>query len=415
MNRIVFACCATLLFAAGAQSQLQPQFFAMGVSTPGDMPKVSYGLISHPPVVWTTVEGSGRGIYNFNSIDGFVKRAPKDANGVAQISLDLGGWTPEWAVAVHSTCYNNAQKIPVCTAPPDNIQDWVDFVTTVINHYNGVTALHVAYYEIWNEASNTKFWSGTTAQMLALAQVAYPIVKTDPYATVLTPSVVWMNGVKFMTAYLQAGGGNYADALTFHGYPSQTGPGTPRPVPMPESPLSTNAPIMTMISTFRTLADTNGMLGKPMMTTEGGWGTNGLTDPDMQAAWITHYEILQAGLAASNNLVFQDWFTWGKGASGTIETSTGLPTPAGNAYNVVYKWLVGQQPQPCTNDGNIWSCAVGANLIVWDTSQTCSAGVCTTAPYTPPDGYSQYLDITNADNLIAGDINLGVKPIMLEP
>ena len=415
MNRIVSLCSGLLVFAASAQSQIQPQFFGMGVSSTGDMPKVSYGLISHPPVVWPTVEGAGRGTYNFKSIDAFVKKSPKDANGVAQIDLDLGGWTPQWAVAIHSSCYNNAQKIPVCTVPPDDIQDWIDFVTAVINHYNGVAAPHVAYYEIWNEASNTKFWTGTVAQMVALAQVAYPIVKQDPYSSVLTPSVVWMNGVKFMTAYLQAGGGSYADGLTFHGYPSQTGPKTPRPVPMPESPASTNAPIMTMISTFRQLADTYGMLGKPLMTTEGGWGTNGLTDPDMQAAWITHYEILQAGLAASNNLAFQDWFSWGKVVSGTIETSTGTPTQAGYAYNVVYTWLVGQQPQPCTNDGNIWSCVVGANLIVWDTSQTCSAAVCSTAPYVPPEGYSQYVDITNASTLVAGTIDLGVKPVMLEP
>src|ERR1700686_2422634 len=98
MNRIAFACWAFLLFAVAAQAQIQPQFFGMGVSTPGDMPKVSYGLIAHPPIVWSSVEGTGRGIYNFNSIDGFVKKAPKDAKGVAQISLDLGGWTPEWAV-----------------------------------------------------------------------------------------------------------------------------------------------------------------------------------------------------------------------------------------------------------------------------------------------------------------------------
>jgi hypothetical protein len=415
MKRIWSLLCV-LVFASAAQAQIQPQFFAMGVSSVGDLPKVSYGVIAHPPVVWPTVEGTARGTYSFASIDGFVKKAPKNANGVAMVSLDLGGWTPEWAVAVHSTCYNNAQKIAVCTAPPDNIQDWIDYVTTVINHYNGVTAPHVAYYEIWNEASNTKFWTGTTAQMLALAQAAYPIIKADPYATVLTPSVVWMSGVKFMTSYLQLGGASYADALVFHGYPSQTGPKTPRPVPMPESPLSTNAPIMTMISTFRQLADTYGTVGMPLVTTEGGWGTNGLTDPDMQAAWIAHYEILQAGLAASNNLVFQDWFTWGKAASGTIETSTGAPTQAGLAYNVVYKWLVGQQPQPCaSDDGNIWTCVMGSNLIVWDTSQTCSAGVCTTSTYTPPAGYSQYVDITNADNLITGTINLGVKPIMLEP
>ena len=148
-----------------------------------------------------------------------------------------------------------------------------------------------------------------------------------------------------------------------------------------------------------------------IQTTEGGWGTNGLSDPDMQAAWIAHYEILQAGLSASNLLVFQDWFSWGKVPSGTIETSTGTPTQAGYAYNVVYTWLVGQQPQPCANDdGNIWSCVVGNNLIVWDTSQTCGNGVCTTSPYTPPAGYSQYVDITSTNSLIVDTIDLGVKP-----
>jgi hypothetical protein len=415
MSKIVGWLIAVVLFQAAALGQIQPTFFGMGVSTSVDMPKVSYGTLSHPPVVWTTVEATTRGTYNFVNIDGFVKRAPRDANGVALIVLDLGGWTPGWAVADHTNCFSNKQKIVSCTVPPDNMQDWIDFVTTVVNHYNGKTAPHVAYYEIWNEASNTKFWTGTVAQMLAFAQTAYPILKQDPHATVLTPSVVWMNGVKFMTAYLKAGGGQYADGLTFHGYPSQTGPGAPVPVPMPESPLSTNAPIMTMITTFRQMADTDGMLGKPIMTTEGGWGTNGVSDPDMQTAWICHYEILQAGLAAGNNLAFQTWFGWGHEVSGTIEKTDGTPTPAGAAYNVVYGWLVGQQPQPCTNSGNIWSCPVGSNLIVWDTSQTCTSGICTTSDYTPPAGYTQSVDVTGASSLLQGTIALGVKPIMLEP
>ncbi|HTS34488.1 MAG TPA: hypothetical protein VMH04_02385 [Candidatus Solibacter sp.] len=417
MNRFVTSLFAVVfLLAAAAQSQLQPQFFGMGVSTPGDMPKVSFGTISHPPVAWTMIEGTGRGKFNFKPIDGFVIKAPKNAQGAALVTIDLGGWTPEWAVTDHTTCYHNASGVGVCTIPPDNMQDWIDFVTAVIQHYNGVTAPHVAYYEIWNEASNTKFWTGTVAQMLAMAQTAYPILKQDKLSMVLTPSVVWMNGVKFMTAYLAAGGGAFADGLTFHGYPSQTGPGTLKPVPMPESPLSTNAPIMTMISTFRQLADSNGMQGKPIMTTEGGWGTNGVSDPDQQTAWITHYEILQAGLSASNNLAFQDWFTWGQAFSGTIENSSGQPTPAGLAYNVVYGWLVNQMPQPCaSSDSIIWSCVVGSNLIVWNAAQTCNNGVCTTAPYTAPFGYSKYVDVTNATTTINGSIKLGLKPIMLKP
>jgi hypothetical protein len=405
-----------LLLSVAAQSQIQPGFFGMGIASTNDLPKVSYGTISHPPVGWTTIEGTGRGVYSFRTMDAFVKNSPKDANGVAQLVLDLGGWTPGWAVADHSHCFINHLKAVSCTIAPDNIQDWIDYVTAVINHYNGTTAPHVKYYEIWVEGSNPLFWTGTVSQMLALAQAAYPIVKQDPYALVLTPSVVWVAGVKFMTAYLQGGGGNYSDALSFHGYPSRTGHGTTRPVPMPESPASTNAPIMTMITTFRALADANGMQGKPLVTTEGGWGVLGVSDSDMQIAWITHFEVLEAGLAASNNLLFQTWYSWGQAASGTIEVKQGTtPTPAGYAYNVVYGWLVGQKPSPCTSSGNIFSCQVGKNLIVWDTSQSCSNGVCTTAPYTPPSGYAQDVDVTGATNTINGTIDLGIKPVMLEP
>ena len=397
-----------------AQAQITTSFFGMGVSTSTDMPKVTYGTLSHPAVAWTTIEPTTRGVFNFKSIDGFVKNAPKDANGVALVDLVMG-WTPGWAVADQTSCFHNKSGQVACTVPPDNIQDWIDFITAVVAHYNGTTAPHVKYYEIWNEMSNTKFWTGTPAQMLALAQAAYPIIKQDPYALVITPSVVWTAGVPYMTKYLQAGGYLYADLLSFHGYPSQTGGGDPVPVPMPESPLSTNAPIMTMISTFRQIADTYGMLGKPIVTTEGGWGTNGVSDPDMQAAWITHYEILQAGLAASNNLAFQTWYTWGYVQSGTIENKDGTPTPAGLAYNMVLTWLNGFTPAPCTSSGNIYSCQVAfGKLIVWDTSQTCSNGSCTTAPYAPNPTYTKYEDITGLKAPIKnGTINLGIKPLLL--
>jgi hypothetical protein len=303
-----------------------------------------------------------------------------------------------------------------CTNPPDNIQDWIDFITTVVNHYNGVTAPHVKYYEIWNEMSNSKFWTGTPAQMVALAAAAYPILKQDPYSMVFTPSVVWLNGVKYMTNYLQAGGNLYADGLTFHGYPSQTGPGYTVPVPYPESPLSTNAPIVTMITTFRALADANGLLGKPIATTEGGWGTNGVVDSDQQIAWITHYEILQATIASANNLLFQDWYTWGYVQSGDIETKTGVATPAGLAYNVVLTWLIGTKPTTgCTLSGNIYTCQIAAlKQIVWDASQNCSAGVCTTAPYNPDPSYLIMQDTTGLkQNIQNNTVNLGIKPILL--
>ena len=414
MKRMMGVWCALMWMAVVTQAQVQPTFFAMGVSSTLDPPKVTFGTLSHPSLVWTTVESGGRGVYNWKNMDPFVKIAPKDANGVAQVVLSLG-WTPGWAVADHTHCFTTTNNGVACTVPPDNLQDWVDFVTELVAHYNGTTAAHVKYYEIWNEANDPLFWTGGVPALVNMAQLAYPILKTDKYSSVATPSAIWNQGISFMTAYLKAGGSNYADLMTIHGYTSATGSKSQTPIPMPESSASTNAAIQVMIADFRAVADQNGMLGKPMASTEGGWGVHGVSDADMQMAWIAHYEVVQAGIAVTNNLIFQDWYLWGHSNSGTIETTAGLPSKAGNAYDVVLTWLTGQVAQPCTASGNIWSCVVGKNLVVWNASQSCSSGVCTTAPYTAPAGYTKYVDLTAASFPISGQIALGVKPFMLEP
>jgi hypothetical protein len=407
--------CAMMWMAVGAYAQIAPSFCAMGVSSTLDPPKVTYGTLSHPSLVWTTVESGGSGVFDWTNMDPFIDIAPKDSNGVAQIVLSLG-WTPGWAVSDHTHCFNTTSNGVACTVPPDNLQNWTDFITALVQHYNGTQGhAHVQYYEVWNEANDPLFWTGGVPALVSMAQLAYPIIKSDPYSLMTTPSVIWSQGISFMTSYLKAGGSNYADALTFHGYPSATGSKSKVPIPMPESSQSTNAPIQTMVADYRAVADQNGMLGKPIASTEGGWGVHGVSDPDMQEAWIAHYEIVQAGLAASDNLAFQDWYLWGEGNSGTIQATNGNPTPAGLAYDVVLTWLTGQTPQPCTSSGNIWSCPVGSNLIVWDASQTCSDGVCTTSAYTPPAGYEQYVDLTATTYAISGEIQLGIKPIMMEP
>jgi hypothetical protein len=71
----------------------------------------------------------------------------------------------------------------------------------LINHYNGITAPHVKYYEIWNEANTSAFWTGSVSSLITMAQTAYPILKQDPYSYVLTPSVVWSGGTSFMAAF----------------------------------------------------------------------------------------------------------------------------------------------------------------------------------------------------------------------
>ena len=57
-------------------------------------------------------------------------------------------------------------------------------------------------------------------------------------------------------------------------------------------------------------------------------GHRGVVDPDQQSAWIAHYEIVQAGLAASNNLQFQTWWAWGDATIGVVRNATVIPLTA---------------------------------------------------------------------------------------
>jgi hypothetical protein len=62
--------------------------------------------------------------------------------------------------------------------------DWTNFVSQVVQRSNG----RIKYWEIWNEPDNSDFWSGMNAQLVALAQSAYSIIKSaDPSSKILLP------------------------------------------------------------------------------------------------------------------------------------------------------------------------------------------------------------------------------------
>ena len=414
MRRFVsfFALAISLIVSlcAASVSQVPSTFFTVSTASVFDLPKVPYGTLGHPGVMaWSAIETS-RGVFNFKQIDGFVLHAPQ-LNGVAQIVLDLA-YTPGWAVADQSSCRTLGKNIG-CTQPPDNLQDWSDFLNALIAHYNGIAAPHVAYFEVWCEANNPQFWTGTLAQLAQMGTLAYPILKSDANSQVLTPSVIWsVNGVRGYT-FLQ----NYlalapADGVTFHAYTCRTNKLTSGGCAMPESNLSTNAPLQKMIPSFQAIAN-----GLPLLVTEGSWGIHGVTDPDLQQAWLAHYLILGASYATSANLEMLTWFEWGVPTiafSGDIENADGTPNLAGQAYGVVQGWLNAPMT-PCSVSGSIWSCPVGANLIVWDSSQSCANGVCTTSAYTV-SGFANCYDLSGVEWPVAnGTIQLGVKPVLLVP
>ena len=397
---------------------ITPSFFGMTIGDTAPYPPstVPIGAIGHPTLLaWDNIEHD-TGVYKFDFYDKFADWAR--VNNVP--FMVTFGWTPTWA---SSKCVEGK----ICPYPPDNLQDWIDFITKVVNHYNGVTAPNIQYYELWNEANDKAFWSGTQGQLIDLAKAAYPIIHQNPMSVLLTPSTSgarteardWMRSY-LLGDPLHGSGYQYADGGTFHGYLAPQGES---PYPYPEdSDVSGYGDIVTRAATFRLLFDSNGLQGKPMFDTEGSWGRANITDPNQQAAWLARWYLLQAGAGTVQSAY---WLAWGNSTpSKPIDEQWGLisdyydqitPTAAGIAYGQVYNWLVDAAISPCTSSANVWTCALIRSgtyqgLAVW----FYSADENGTTSYTPGAQFVRYRDLAGNVTPVSGAITIGAQPILLE-
>ncbi|HEV2176693.1 MAG TPA: hypothetical protein VGW33_05785 [Terriglobia bacterium] len=421
--------------SGGGGVEIPPTFFGMTIPAGGqDFPpsgSVPIGALGHPSTLaWGFIEKS-QGTFDFTAFDTYVNDAVQhglvDSHGVAQVTITFGD-TPQWAAADTSNCTAFTATV-VCPSPPAKLSDWTNFVQTVISHYNGTTAPHVKYYELWNEASSGNFWTGSIQDLLNLAAIAYPIIHQDPFSQLLTPSVSGPaegsgsnNGLTYMTSYLQAGGNKYADGGTFHGYVAKTNGASISQFPLPEQSSTPSCAsgqdcfgsVITKQTAFRQLFDSNGLKGKPMLDTEGSWGVNAnLPDANQEAAWVAQWFILQA--AYYPQITQAVWFTWGSPAgSGQLESSPGVPNTAGTAYGQVYNWLVGATfTGQCSSDSNqTWTCPITRSggyqaLVVWNENGNFS--------YSPSTAYKQFRDLAgNVSALSGGPITIGTEPFLLE-
>ena len=410
-----------------------PSFFGMTTVDGTDYPGVNFGTLGHPRVgAWPWIEKT-KGNFDFTVFDRYVDAAAAhglvDDTNTVDLAITLGG-TPAWAAADPASCRDVG--VQFCTSGPAHLQDWQDFITALLHHYDGTAKPHVRYYELWNEANLPLWWTGTQDEMVALAATAYPIIYADGYSALLTPSVAGPvgdvathSGTTWMAGYLDTGGNLHADGGAFHGYLAAQ---TVSPYPMPEHNMTAGCSafttcygsIITQTLQLRQTFDAHGLTGKPMLDTEGSWGNATVTDPATQVAWLARWYLLQAGLRTADNLQTAAWFAWGSPETfhwGTIETPAGAPTVAGIAYNQVYAWLVGatlNRPCSSTADGT-WTCPLirpGGyhGLAVWNAR----APTTYTSPSLPT--YQDYRDLAGntAPLTHSAPINIGPEPILLE-
>jgi hypothetical protein len=328
------------------------------------------------------------------------------------------GQIPNWASSSPSlVCGSNANVPLGSCAPPEDLnydgtgtnKHWKDFVTAVVTHANG----QIKYWEIWNEPTVSGYWQGNNSQMLRMAQDAYAIIKSiNPSALVTTPTPsTGITGVaNWMGPYLALGGGQYADIMSFHGYSWKSTPGI---WPVPED-------IVPLVENLKAVLVTYGQDKKPLWCTEGSWGDtsgNGFSDPDLHAAFVARHYLLQE----SEGVLRYYWFAWDNAGDGLWDYTTGAINESGTAYQQVENWIVGATPSgQCAAVGTLWTCSYTRSgglqaQAMWDTSQSCSNGSCTTLSIPVGTQYVNYLDLGGQSHSIKnGAVPVGAKPIFVQ-
>jgi len=166
---------------------------------------------------WRYMETKAKGQISWTRADQIVQ----DANRAGLKIIARVDNQPEWATA---------KPYGVASAPPDNPQDYADFVGQMAARYKaGSPYGTIQAYEIWNEPNLSREWGNKApnpAEYVALLKAAYQAIKkADPNAIVISaglspttaPPPTAMPDVDFLRQMYAAGAKGYFDMLGAHG------------------------------------------------------------------------------------------------------------------------------------------------------------------------------------------------------
>jgi len=425
----------------------------------GGWPSESYGMQrfwDSPPDQWPSLN-TASGVFNFASLDSDLALAYSRGTMEGMYTLAR---TPTWASSNPSdtTCSDTTGLgggNGECDPPSDLNSDgsganaiWKAWITAIATHVNspGYTATHahIKYWEIWNEVDTKLFWVGSIAQIARLTEDANCIITgrgvihesgngtaTACTATAIDPTAkIVMASAHAKGAALQYGQNELycnnspsgdalpcpnpanaiataVDIINFHMKPgNETGNNCPAPTPCtPESAMQW------YISNIHGILQP-AELAKPLWDGEAQYSmtgfTNAYTDPDMAASFMPRFYLLNWSLGING----MAWYY----ADSSVE-----PAQAETAYQQTYNWLVNATlVTPCAAVGTVWSCTISSSgtqsLIMWDTSQSCANGTCTTGNQTVSSKWTQYQNMTIAGSPITisgGVVPVGIQPVLL--
>ncbi|MGE5138738.1 MAG: cellulase family glycosylhydrolase [Rudaea sp.] len=156
-------------------------------------------------------------------------------------------------------------------APPDNYQDYGDFVSALVSRYKG----KVKYYQLWNEPNICCEWGNqpvNAADYTRLLKIGYAAVKkADPNAVVISAGLAPtkemtardLSDTVFLQQMYDAGARGSFDVLGVQDYGLFTGPGDRR---LEWDRMNFSRPLM-----IRGIMVKNGDADKPIWAMEVGW------------------------------------------------------------------------------------------------------------------------------------------------
>jgi hypothetical protein len=422
-------------------------------------PDVSYGMQrfwDSPSMQWPDIN-TASGVFDFAKLDSDLALAYSEGTMESFYTLSR---TPTWASSnpTDTSCSGTTGLgggDGQCDPPSDLNSDgsgtnaiWKAWITAIGSHVNssGYTATHahIKYWEIWNEPDTTHFWTGSLAQLARLTEDANCIItgrgvihengngtSTPCTATPIDPTAL----IVMSSAHAKGGALDYGqnelycnnspsglqlpcpnppnaiatavDIINFHMKPgNETGNNCPAPTPCtPESALQW---YFSNIQGILQPAE----LAKPLWNGEAQYSTTGFinaySDPDMAASFMPRFYLLNWSLGLNG----MAWY---------YANSSAEPDEAVTSYQQAYNWLVNASlVTPCAASGTVWSCTIQSGvtqyLIMWDTSQSCASGSCTTKNQTIGSLWTHYQDMTTASTPIAISGNVvpvGIKPVVL--
>jgi len=303
-------------------------------------------------------------------------------------------YTPQWG----SSSPNAPSDFPTpgYGGPPRDMNDWRTFVKTIGTRYKG--RIHV--YEIWNEPDRPHDWVGSTDQMVEMVREASQILKAiDPTIVVVSPCGTFPKGLSWLTEFLQKGGGNYVDVISYHFYVGQGGP--------PEG-------MVPLIQQVLAAMRQNGAGNKPLWNTEAGWhDPRPFPSQEMAAAYVARSYVLNWAAGVSRFY----WYCWDNHNWTSLEMTeldNSTLRAGGRAFATIQQWMTGAVMKRClTSPDKNWVCEMNQSgawqYIVWNTDGDRSFRL-------SHDWHvSRVMQLSGTTTPIQGDsIRIGIQPVLIQ-